>query len=1130
MKTLYYFVLTYIFIIMINMNLFSEENLIKNNENFYFIENKGQWDKQVKFLAKVNGLNAWITNNGIVFDFFKIDNSKNLKQSNKNHYLNDENKKMDNHHIYGDVIKMTFENTNPNCDSKGENKQDIYHNFYIGKDPSKWAENVPLFQGVKTKNIYNGIDKQIYFDNGKLRYDIILQPGANVNNVKLKFEGQYDLKINQTGELSIFTSLGEINHGKIFAYQVNGSQRKTIECKFKSISNESVGFEVGKYDATKPLIIDPLVYCTYIGGSNSDQIWASTVDDKKPYNIYITGTTISQNFPTISGAYDNTYNGTASGPDELIGDTFFSKFTSAGVLRYSTYLGGSDVDAGTDINYYNGQIYICGYTSSIDFPVKNGWQTSMKGDGDGFAVCFSSLGSLLNSTYLGGAFSDDCRHIIAMTNGIYVCGTTYSDDFPTTPLAYRTTKYGKVGGFISRFSDLDNLINSTYMYFIHDTIIDKTKIYSDTLGVSSIDDATDGIIFTGFSFPHDTSSYTYHGYHLLYGKLRYDLSDYFFILDWGWNNKSGGLDIAAIGKEFFILGNTSADNITTSNNAFQNNIKGNSDYLLMHINSVGNADFISYLGGNQNEGSSSSYMKEWIGTIKNSNNKICVTGVTYSTDFLTTDDAFKKSLSGSANAFIMGFNPINYQIDYSSYFGGNAYSEGDGIAYFDNPPTYLLAGLSSSTDLPTTSDAYQKYNNGQIDGFITILTPNKLAPATIKIESLSDLVLCQDEAFTISFTSSESQAGVTNYAYLSESNGNFQNSQIIGQRIGKAGPITAKIPKNIPTGNGYKIRIVSSNSIISDTVNIIINPLPQPVINGNASVIQNGTEIYSSNSTNGTSDIWIVSGGSINGPSNDKNVNIVWGNQSNGFVRLVQTNSFGCTDSTQLNISIGQPGSIVLEAGNASSPVGNTVEIPIYLKNIQNISQSGVTGIKTDLSFNATILEPINYYSNGIVNGKNSVTLNNLPITPGPNEEIARVKFYVGLGNARETILELTNYSSIGGIINLSAVNGTFTITGLCEQGGTRLANPNNQVQLCNIIPNPTSENIELEFDLVEKSCTKILIINLLGQDVRSFVINEPKIGNNKINIPIEDLSNGTYFMCLQTPTVKQVQKFEIFK
>lgn len=249
------------------------------------------------------------------------------------------------------------------------------------------------------------------------------------------------MRIETDGGLVVQTAGGAVRWNKPTVYQEVNRQRQAVEGKFVLHRRHRVSFEVAAYDATKPLVIDPtLVYSTYVGGSNDDGGRAGNglaVDVAG--NAYLTGFTLSADFPTTSGAFDTSSDGAI----------FVTKLNAAGsALVYSTYLSGNGDDTGRGVAVDSaGSAYITGGTTSTSFPTTSGaFQATAPGGGaDGFVSKLDPAGStLIYSTYLGGSGPDSGGFGIAVDAGgnAYITGYENSTDFPTTLGAYQTTLAG----------------------------------------------------------------------------------------------------------------------------------------------------------------------------------------------------------------------------------------------------------------------------------------------------------------------------------------------------------------------------------------------------------------------------------------------------------------------------------------------------------------------------------------------------------------------------------------------------------------------------------------------------------------------------------------------------------------
>ncbi|NOX18726.1 MAG: hypothetical protein GXO87_10665, partial [Chlorobi bacterium] len=328
MKTLLLLLLT---VNIIFANSGANKLLQKSNNKNYFIKNKGQWAQEVKYLAKTGGMNAWITDFGVVYDYYIFKRNYAEEELYQMPEREKEEYKRENSSIKGCVVKSIFKYNNFSRQFVGENKQEAYYNYFLGNDKSKWVSNVPLYEGATVKELYEGIDIKYYFDEGLLRYDFIVKPGADISQITITLEGIDNYTINEKGELEQQTSLGKITHKDIVAYQKNeNGKNEIIKILFTLNENGTIGFTAKNYDKEKELIIDPLVYSTFIGGNDNDYGSGIAIDNSG--NAFVTGYTLSTDYPTTSGAYDESQNSSY--------DVFVSKLNSSGSdLVYSTFIG-----------------------------------------------------------------------------------------------------------------------------------------------------------------------------------------------------------------------------------------------------------------------------------------------------------------------------------------------------------------------------------------------------------------------------------------------------------------------------------------------------------------------------------------------------------------------------------------------------------------------------------------------------------------------------------------------------------------------------------------------------------------------------------------------------------------------
>ncbi|MBA3532295.1 MAG: SBBP repeat-containing protein [Ardenticatenales bacterium] len=246
-----------------------------------------------------------------------------------------------------------------------------------------------------------------------------------------------------------------------------------------------------------------LLYSSFLGGSASDSIWSMTYPTTD--TLYLTGLTLSTNFPTTTLAYQGSLGGGQDG--------FVARWqrTTPSALGYSSYLGGAALDEGRDIAVAaDGRIYLTGRTSSDNFPVLNAVQSTRGGDEDLFITSLNAAGSaLVYSSYLGGTLGERGYGITLTPNGhAYVTGVTYSSNFPVTSDAHDLTfgGPGKSDAFLARFTEPITLTGFTLHQASPTTIIGQTTMLSATVSAGNLVSYTwnlgDGTVKTGAAVTH----------------------------------------------------------------------------------------------------------------------------------------------------------------------------------------------------------------------------------------------------------------------------------------------------------------------------------------------------------------------------------------------------------------------------------------------------------------------------------------------------------------------------------------------------------------------------------------------------------------------------------------------------
>ena len=180
-------------------------------------------------------------------------------------------------------------------------------NYFLGNDPAMWRTGIPTYAKVVYEDVYPGVDVTSYGNQRQLEYDFTVGPGADPRRIALRFQGADAVELDSMGDLVLRTRAGPVRQPKPQIYQDIDGHRRAIPGGYVLHGPSAVGFEVGTYDASQTLIIDPVLgYSTYLGGSAAELGADVAVDSAG--SAYVTGYTLSSDFPTTAGAFDTTFN------------------------------------------------------------------------------------------------------------------------------------------------------------------------------------------------------------------------------------------------------------------------------------------------------------------------------------------------------------------------------------------------------------------------------------------------------------------------------------------------------------------------------------------------------------------------------------------------------------------------------------------------------------------------------------------------------------------------------------------------------------------------------------------------------------------------------------------------------
>ncbi|HSI88050.1 MAG TPA: Ig-like domain-containing protein [Pyrinomonadaceae bacterium] len=659
------------------------------------------------------------------------------------------------------VIRMSLEGAQKPRRMEAAGKLSGTSNYFIGNDPAGWRTAVPNYAQVRSEEVYPGVDLVHYGNGSELEYDFVVKPNADPSKIVLRYAGPDEMAIDdETGDLVLQTVVGELRQYRPYVYQELGDQRNEVAGAYvleKNVADNEfrVSFELGDYDRSRELIIDPvLVYGSYLGGTMFDGATGVTIDGAG--NAYVTGTASSRDFPTTTGTIKPQMLPRTGTTTSYWYDAFVAKINPDGTaIVFSTYFGGRhNNESGGDIELdAEGNIYISGTTMSSDLPTVNAYQPTFGGTDDGYAAKLNPDGSaLIYSTYLGGYNSDfGGRLAVEPVSGeATFVGSTSSPSFPTTPGVIRErlcdspqtcsgVSYG--GSYIVRLNAAGGVQFSTlFNGGIRDVKLDSAN-NAVVAGTGSPALTTPGAYQT-------TSTGGIEGY---LGKISPSGNQIVFGTLLGGGLESDRITGVALDEAgaMYVTGTTENGGFPTTPGAFDRTFNGTlgstHDGFITKFNPAGTAlEYSTYIGGTANDqptriGLASDggvfIIGETLGPqtypTKNSllqSGKIFLTRMTPQLDalvfstFLGAGEAWDLAVDGADNVFVTGRTnsiPVTPNSFQPIIAGGQATSPDDGFILKIGPTDETVVHYAISG---TVTDENTGYNMGDYSPVVMTIT------------------------------------------------------------------------------------------------------------------------------------------------------------------------------------------------------------------------------------------------------------------------------------------------------------------------------------------------------------------------------------------------------------------------
>ncbi len=485
--------------------------------------------------------------------------------------------------LKNEQLRVVFVGADPKAVSSGLDVLPGKVNYLVGRDPKAWLRDIPTYGQVRYSAVYPGVDTVWYGKQGRLEYDLDLQPGADPNQISMRFEGAKKLSLEANGDLHVDMAEGSLSLKLPEVYQEGSRGRMRIASGYELRAGNEVGFHLAAYDKAQPLIIDPtLVYATYFG-SGGPTVQAVAVDTSG--NIYMGGDTSGNFIPSVSAVQPG-----IAGQQ----NAFVAKFDPTGTtVLYSTYLGGSQFDflRGIAVDSTTGDLVGAGYTQSADFPLVNAAQPAFGGSQTAFAFRLNAAGNgLVYSTYLGGTGqATGTAAAVDVSGNAYFTG--YATAFPTTS--------GAVNNCCTFVEKLSATGSESY----------GAQIGADqgqAIAVDSLGAAYVAGYSTASSFPSNppgARTTNAGGGDAFAAKLSPDATT----VTWASFLGGSGMDSAnaialGTGNVVYFGGQTASSNMPVTAGVVQGAYGGGTDAFVANLSADGSSfGFVTYLGGAKND-------------------------------------------------------------------------------------------------------------------------------------------------------------------------------------------------------------------------------------------------------------------------------------------------------------------------------------------------------------------------------------------------------------------------------------------------------------------------------------------------------------------------------------------------
>lgn len=648
-----------------------------------WVENAGQWQEEVLFYAPTFSGNVIINKAKEILYALPVDSTS------------------------GYVLKERFVGTTKQHMTQapyGEERTTTHFNYFIGKDATSWQTNVPAYEVLNMGEIWEGVALKLNAHSNNVEKLFYVTPNAAPSSIQIEVDGAEQLQLSQNGELIVITPVGPLRYSAPVAYQWIHGEKQLVKVAYQIKGKNSYSFTVADYDLNYELIIDPLLASTFIGDGGND--WGNALAVDESGNVFVTGYTWSDNFPTTAGSYSEPFNG--------VKDAYVSKFSNdLSTLLVSTFIGGSSWENGLAITVEStGEVIVSGATGSANFPIAGAaYDNTYNGGSNDVFVCKfdNDLSTIIASTFIGGG-DDDYGYDLTLdqAGNVFVTGRTESTDYPSTGGFDATFNGGFEDVFVTKLNNgLSALLASTYIGGSTDEGADA--IVTDDAG---------NVFISGFTYSDDfpTAGMAYDSTHngsgdIFVAKFNNNLSVLSAATFIGGTNFEESHAIALDSSQnVFIAGYTGSAEYPSTPGVYDEAFNGNHDAIITKLNNELSEILASTFIGGAND-------DDCYGLVIEGAENVFIAGISFSTDYPMTGNAFDDTHNGERDIFFSRLSFDLSELLESTYLGGNDNDWALDLT-IDNAGSVFIGGGTYSGDFPIQGSPYDDSYNEREDAIL----------------------------------------------------------------------------------------------------------------------------------------------------------------------------------------------------------------------------------------------------------------------------------------------------------------------------------------------------------------------------------------------------------------------------